>query len=88
MQFQWNSYRSGCVGPVIFGVCIGVPIFRVADSGSSTVRLPNLTDRYEPSVSDSDPSVDGTPAPYTNLTLPTKCKGEHLAVAVVYKHKK
>lgn len=60
VQFQWNSYRSGCVGPVIFGVCIGVPIFRVADSGSSTVRLPNLTDRYEPSVSDSDPSVDGT----------------------------
>ena len=31
VQFQWNSYRSGCVGPVIFGVCIGVPIYRVAD---------------------------------------------------------
>ena len=37
-----------------------MPIFRVADAGSSTVRLPNLTDRYEPSVSDSDPNLDGT----------------------------
>lgn len=50
------TFKSRCRNS-IFGICI---IYRVPDSGTGTIRLPALTDRYAPSLSDSNPAIDGS----------------------------